>query len=221
MAPLRLRNLVSASTGLGRRRFDIFELEWTKEMLHSLCERRLALACGREDFRLEFLSEGLELVAWLEKYGGTSPRGWLDFLRAFLDAYLSQAVQHPLTSATTLDIHQRFPPRLRMDAAGECVFLGYHPIRDISASSVAILRYLYQHPARSCSKEELYYRGLRGLGKEPRAIGDPGREDPKTVEGIMDTALWRLRQSVEPEPKKPIYIVSTRGKGVIQLENAW
>jgi DNA-binding response OmpR family regulator len=103
----------------------------------------------------------------------------------------------------------------------EQVFLGYQPIADLSGSSLAILCYLYSHPDRSCNKEELYYRVLRGLDHEPRVPDDPDWEVPKNIQGAMDTALWRLRQSLEPNPSEPIYIVSSRGKGIIRLENTW
>lgn len=221
MAPLALKNLVSASTGLARRRFDEFTLEWSAETLRALCERRLAFACSRERFGLESLSRDPSLLSWLEMYGGTAPRGWLEFLRVFLDAYLSQPLQKPLPPETVADLHKRFPPRLRMDENGEHVFLGYQPVKDISGSSLVLLRYLYRHPERSSRKDELYYRGLRGLDHQPRAYGDAGWEDPKTSEGVIDTAVWRLRQVLEPNPKEPIYVVSERGKGTIRLENAW
>lgn len=221
MAPLRLKNLISTSTGLARRRFDTFDLEWPVDALRLLCERRLALACGEELFRLESLSEDAGLIPWVEEYGGCTPRGWLEFLRPFLDAYLAQPKRKPLSPETTAELRCRFPPRLRMDSSLQKVFLGYKPISGLSESSLSILRYLYTHPDRACSKEELYYRGLRGLGHQPRISTDTGWEEPKTVEGVMDTALWRLRQSLEPDPKRPVYIISDRGKGIIRLENAW
>lgn len=221
MAPLRMKNLVSTATGLTRRRFEIFELSWPSENLLALCERRLALAFGRETFSLVDLSMDSGLLPWLEKYGGSSPRGWLEFLRLFLDAYLAQPQPRPLTPEATANLRRRFPPRLRMDAALKNIFLGYFLVQGLSESSLNILRYLYIHPERACDKVELYYSGLRGLERPPRAFTDPGWEDPKTIEGVMDTALWRLRQGVEPDPKQPVYIVSHRGKGIVRLENTW
>lgn len=221
MAPLRMKNLISTATGLTRRRFEIFELSWSTEALRGLCERRLALACGKATFRLEDLSAGPDLLPWLAKYGGPSPRGWLEFLRPFLDAYLAQPERSPLTPEATADLRRRFPPRLRMDTNLGHVFLGHFRVSGLSESSLNLLRYLYTHPDRACDKEELYYRGLRGLGHTPRAPDDPAWELPDTVEGVMDTALWRLRQALEPNPKQPVYVVSERGKGVVRLENTW
>ncbi len=221
MAPLRMKSLISAATGLTRRRFEIFELTWPAEALRHLCERRLALACGKDSFRLEELSEDAGLLTWLAKYGGSSPRGWLEFLRPFVDAYLVQTEQGPLTPEATADLQRRFPPRLRMDAALQKVFLGHFPVSGLSESSLNLLRYLYMHPDRACDKQELYYRGLRGLDHQPRSTEDSAWELPDTVEGIMDTALWRLRQALEPNPKQPVYVVSERGKGIVRLENVW
>ncbi len=219
MAPDRLRNLVSTSTGLARRRFEIFDLEWPKELLLKICDIRLALACDQANFRLAWLSADPGFADLLEKYGGGAPRGWLEFLRPYLDSYLQQPQRRPLTPAVTAEISRRFPPRLRMDAAGEVVTLGYWAAPELTASSLAILRYLYRHANRACPKEELYYRGYRGLAYEPRSPAEAGWEAQKTVEGIMDTALWRLRQALEPDPKRPIYIVSQRGKGIVRLLN--
>ncbi|MEZ0397190.1 MAG: hypothetical protein ABWK53_12280 [Anaerolineales bacterium] len=221
MAPLRMKNLISTATGLTRRRFEIFELDWPADALRALCERRLVLACGREPFGLDELSSDPDLLPWLAKYGGASPRGWLEFLRPFVDAYLQQPARRPLTPEAVADLQRRFPPRLRMDAALKNVFLGHSLVAGLSESSLNLLRYLYTHPGRACDKEELYYRGLRGLDHQPRSTDDPAWEPPDTVEGVMDTALWRLRQALEPNPKQPVYVVSERGKGVVRLENVW
>ncbi len=221
MAPLRMKNLISMASGLTRRRFDIFDLAWPAESLRALCERRLALACGLEMFGFEELSQDSGLLTWLEKYGGASPRGWLEFLRPFLEAYLAQPEKRPLTIEATADIQRRFPPRLRMDDDLKNVFLGNFPVSGLSESSLNILRYLYLHPNRACDKAELYYRALRGLERQPRSLDDPAWEIPDTVEGVMDTALWRLRQTLEPNPKQPVYVVSERGRGIVRLENAW
>ena len=221
MAPLRMKNLVSTATGLTRRRFEIFELSWPSETLRTLCEQRMAIALGKESFGFSDLSTDSDFLPWLEKYSGHSPRGWLEFLRPFLDAYLAQPQPCPLTPEATAELRRRFPPRLRMDADLKNVFLGHYLIRDLSESSLNIIRYLYTHPERACEKEELYYCGLRGRERLPRVPTDPGWESPKAVEGVIDTALWRLRQALEPDPKQPIYIVSHRGKGIVRLENTW
>ena len=44
------------------------------------------------------------------------------------------------------------------------------------------------------------------------------KELAKEFEGTLDTALWRLRGAIEPDPKDPLYVVTRRGQGV-RLEN--
>jgi DNA-binding response OmpR family regulator len=59
----------------------------------------------------------------------------------------------------------------------------------------------------------------KGLDYEPRVSEDKNWENRKVWERIVDTTINRLRAVVEPDPQKPIYLLSERGKGFIKLEN--
>ena len=62
------------------------------------------------------------------------------------------------------------------------------------------------------SKKELYFRVFRGLDRVP-GPGDSEYEAPHYV-GLIDTNLWRLRQVIEPDPRKPVLLITRRGRGV-------
>jgi DNA-binding response OmpR family regulator len=119
-----------------------------------------------------------------------------------------------------IEISRHHPPRLHIDLATDRVFVGYGEVHDLQPGAYKLLRYLYEHRPRTCSRSELYYRAHLGLDHEPRSHEDREWEDPTKWGGIVDTHLWRLRQKIERDPKRPLYIISERGRGV-HLEHIW
>ena len=77
-----------------------------------------------------------------------------------------------------------------------------------------LLVYLYHKRGQYCSREELYYLALEAREQIPSS-----REidwEPLTAwRGRLDTALYRLRQAIEPDPRHPLYVVAQRGRGVM------
>ena len=206
--------------GVLTRRFKTYHIKWQEEELIRLTERRAALLLKR-DVSLTQLCKDDAWFQWLKKYAGVSPRGWLDLTRPILASYLEKGKS--LSKTEWLDVYRQSPPLLRLDLETGHVFIGYGKV-DVSAIGYKLLAYLYENRHRSCTKSELYYRALRELAKEPRIKEDAGWEDFSSWEGIMDTALWRLRLAVEwnkCEDANPLYIVSERGRGQIHLENTW
>jgi len=101
------------------------------------------------------------------------------------------------------------------------VFIGYGEVA-VTGIGYKLLEYLYENRHRPCTKSELYYSAHKGLPREPHDKEDDGWEDIPAWEGILDTALWRLRQVIEWDNRKsadPLYIVSERRRGQIRLEN--
>jgi DNA-binding response OmpR family regulator len=58
-----------------------------------------------------------------------------------------------------------------------------------------------------------------GRTEEPRTHDDHGWEDPNAWSNVLDNAILRLRRIIEPDPRRPIYILTDRGWGV-KLEHA-
>ena len=205
-APVRLKPLLAQSSGVVRRRFDLYSLTWTSEELRLLLERRLAGAFGRTDFSLKELCAASKWPAWLAEYGGGIPRGWLELARPVVDEYIRQG--RTLSKAEWQATIRTYPPQLRIDLRQEKVFLGYKEIANVTPTAYRILHCLYTHHQRRCSREELV---RHVFGEE--AFNTDWRSQ-------IDTAIWRLRKAIEPDSKKPIYVVTQRGRG-IGLHHAW
>lgn len=73
--------------------------------------------------------------------------------------------------------------------------------RELSADQYALVVFLCQHPGTICTKDEI-----------ARAVWPELSE-----EGVTDAQIYqlvsRVREKVEPDPKKPRYIVTVRGQG--------
>lgn len=206
------------SRGVVTRRFKMYNLNWHEEELIRMVEKRVSLTLKREHILLGELCKDEAWFHWLKRYSGDTPRGWLDLTRPILAAYIKKGKS--LSKIEWLDIYRQSPPPLRLDLEAGHVLIGHGKV-DVSAISYKLLAYLYENRHRSCAKSELYYCAHKELAKEPRAKEDAGWEDISSWEGMIDTALWRLRQAVEwdKDESSPLYIISERGQGKIRLEN--
>jgi DNA-binding winged helix-turn-helix (wHTH) protein len=220
MIPTDIKPAIVNSGGIVRRRLEIYQLEWSSDKLIALLERRLAVVCQRDTCTLSDVCEDESLIDWLDYYGGQFPRGWLELVRTLVETYVARGAKQPLTRAEWLDIQHRHPPRLWLDMATNRVFLGHGEIADIQPGIYKILSYLYEQRPRLCTRSELFYKAYRGLSYEPNTHDDPGWESTKDWGSVIDTLLWRLRKTLEPDPRHPRYIISKRGQGV-RLDNVW
>jgi hypothetical protein len=219
VVPTAIEAALTDSGGVRRRRLDAYRLEYPVERLIVIVERRIAVALGRDTFRLHDLCDSEELVVWLEHCGGRSPRAWLSLVGPLVDAYIADNRQFALSIEECVEIFRRHPPMLSLDLSTERVYIGDGELTGLSPISYKMLRYLYEQ-RRTVERAELCYRVCRGLSDVPRAHEDTGWEDPATWTGYLDTIVWRLRKEVELYVKKPIYIVTERSKG-LRLENVW
>jgi len=205
--------------GVVTRRFKTYNLKWQEEELIRIAEKRVAPMLKRDKLSLTELCRDEAWLQWLKRYAGDTPRGWLDLTRPILAAYVKKGKS--LSKTEWLDVYRQSPPPLRLDLETSHVFIGCGEV-NVSGIGYKLLAHLYENRLRSCTKSELYYRAYKGLAKEPRSKEDTGWEDTTSWEGMIDTALWRLRQLIEWDPREnavPLYIVSERGRGQIRLEN--
>ena len=218
--PSRLEAQLVGLGGLERRRLDCFRLEWEIPALRQIVERRLALATGDPSLRLEDLCSAPAWLPWLEKVGGAIPREWLEQVRPVLERYLSDRC--PVDEATWRTLRRKYPPRLYLDEAEEVLLVGGReiPLSELSGHPLDLLRYLYPRANRTVSRPELYFRACRGLPAIPRVPDDEGYEEEANYRGLLDTALWRLRRAIEPDPGDPVLLRTLRGQGV-RLEVRW
>ena len=204
--------------GVVTRRFKTYHIKWQEEELIRMVEKRAALILNRESFVLGELCKDDDWIQWLRQYAGDTPRGWLDLTRPLMEAYIKK--KKSLSKPERLGIYRQSPPPLRLDSEAGRVFLGYGEVA-VSTASYKLLEHLYENRHRSCAKSELYYLVVKDLAKEPKNKEDFGWEDTSSWEGMIDTALWRLRQLIEwdKDESSPLYIISKRGQGKIHLDN--
>lgn len=217
-APTILETQLAASSGISRRRLDVLRLNWSAGTLRQMVEARLANARGLAQSTLTDLCATDHLSQWLKRYGGNNPRAWLELARPYVAAYFAGG-ERPLTADDCLAIARAHPPLLHVDLTTDQVFLGHSEVTTLQPATYRLLRYLYVHRARPCTRNELYYRACRELDHEPRTPGDRDYESPNEWRDNMDTMLWRLHKQLEPHFKPPLYVVAV-GSGV-QLQHAW
>lgn len=220
--PAALEPTVGRAGGVVRHRAETFNLrwQWRPATLQAMVEKRLAWALGRPAFTLADLCELSSLSEWLQRCAANSPRGWLQFARPFLSAYLAagqgSVEVKPLSQKACREVQRRHPPRLYLDEATGRVTVGLRTVENLPAGPYALLRHLYRSRGKVCSWHELYRVYVEAY---PDSVADP---DAKRAEyaGTLDTALWRLRQEIEPDPKHHVLLVTVKQLGV-RLDNAW
>jgi DNA-binding winged helix-turn-helix (wHTH) protein len=223
LMPAKLDHSLSRASGIQRRRIDLHRLRWPTHKLIALVEKRLALASKGKVRSLADLCEDEELITWLERCGGNTPRGWLEQIRPLVAAYFERVEAGqggPISRQEWVEIRQRHPPLLILDKEERQVTIGRREVNDLSAGLFELLEYLYDRSGQICSKSEIYYRLQREMDHEPVSLADPDWEIPKTYEGQIDTMIWRLREALEPNPRNPVFIITVKGRGV-RLDNAW
>ncbi len=208
--PLSWRASLQTTPAIHTRRLEEYVLEWTQDELLAIVNRRLALAMGTGR-QLQDLAPDCKLPDWFRRYAGTNPRRWLVLARDLLWAY-EQAGNRPLTPAAWRQLSRRLTPSLYLKSTEPgVVYVGSHRV-ELPHSLYQVLAYLYSQD-RICSRDELYFIAYKALPKIPRP-GEAGWEEPSAWRGVIDTVLWRLRHSIEPNPDQPLFIQTVRGQGV-------
>lgn len=206
-----LKSALHKTGGVERHRAAETDLIWSAEELQAVLEKRLEYALSSKKTSLDSLCDGDVFLTWLKEYGGASPRIWLELTAPLMTEYRKHNKQ--LTSAQTREFTLQHPVPLRLNRERQEVWLGEKCITASSPLEFRVLECLSAHPGEITSLEELYYYVYKELNTVPDK-GDPAWTHPKTWRGAMDNVLLRIRQKIEPEPKKPIYLVTHHGKGV-------
>jgi len=209
--PASYKEFIKAASGVERHRVSESQLDWTQDALSGLLEKRLAVGFSQPDFKLSQLSEDPDFYAWLKQYGGQNPRTWLALAHPFVDAF--QVGQRPLKPESWQAIAQAHPPLLRLIVERQEVQIGESIVSIDSKNEFNILRYLYFHPEKICSLEEIYFCALNGLEQPPRKM-DKEWVHKSVWRPALDTALYRLRKKIEQQPGNPVYLRTHPHKGL-------
>jgi hypothetical protein len=216
--PASLEPSLVASSAVERQRVSVFRLHWSGQELKEIAARRLALAAGMEKaaFKMIFTDEH-RLTDWFHRCAGASPRAYLEAMRPILAHYLEIAAHEkarPLKEEEWLRARRHSALRFVFDPDSGELTVGARKVPDLTVAEVAILRYLYRYRDQVVSKERLYRDVILPFYGDA-FIQDPAGLHPADYEDAINTALWRLRKAIEPDPKKPTFLISERDKGVV------
>jgi len=203
--------VVRQSRSFHRRRLVIAQLQWSEGELMQLVERRLAILLGRSEARVEEIAPVDALLEQLRIHEPT-PRAWIEAFRPFVEAFFLHGAAVPLTAETFTLLIRPTTPQLRI--SGDQILINGRDVSPISPQSRQILDYLFARRGLTCTRAEIYYCALRG---KPTALkkGEIGYEDPARWRSTVDTALNRLREAIEPNPKQPVLLITKRGEGIM------
>jgi hypothetical protein len=215
--PAKLKESLASTGVVNRRRVDVYPLSWSVEDLTEIVVRRTAVAAGEPVSGLTEICEDIELVRWLERTGGDSPRGWLECVTPLVAQYLRR--RRRISTQEWKAIRTKSPPPLVFNDEDESVTVGWRCIDDLPEVPLALLRYLYDHRNRVCTRDELYHQAYLSA-RYPDAPPEERREYPEEYDGVLDTVISRLRQKIEPDPRPPIYVVTKRDRGY-KLDHVW
>ncbi len=207
-----LSPIVEQSPVITRRRADLSRLQWSMPALESIVTRRLKLVFDDEN-ALERFYKKPALLRWLARLGGDTPRGWLATLAPLLFEH-EQICEHtrevrPFTQEEWRSFCKRHLPPMAYDDKTATVTLGSYKVT-LSQGENALFGYLWERRGKLCGRDELYKAYVNALYEftpQEKILQSDTR-------GILDTALYRLREALEPDPDAPIFIITQRGKGV-------
>jgi hypothetical protein len=207
-----------------QRIFPYYLRQWDATSLQEIINARLSLAVGQSSFTLSQLCNEPELLQWLQWVGDSSPREWLEQVRPLVESYLAAPTKQPIDQATWYEIRHQNPPRLYLDHEGKQIMVGARQISltELPAKAYEILRYLYERPSGYITtRAELYYRCYKDLDYIPQPL-DKFYEGPEEYRGMIDTALYRIREAIEPDPSRRdhVLLLTVRGHGV-RLNTRW
>lgn len=220
--PSTLERYLSGVSGITRRRVGVHYLHWSPQKLEKVVLQRLRKALGYIVDSLNEICADKTLLTWLERCGGYTPAGWLEAMRPLVAAYVEQqraGKRCPLTKEEWLEIRRRHPPQLSLDREHRRVRVGERVSKELTEQQFALFEYMYNHSGTTCTRSELHFLADLKLAHEPVA-GEPNYEAPNDYSGQLETAIWRLREALEPDPKHPFFIITAKGKGY-RLENAF
>jgi hypothetical protein len=192
-------------------------ISWEQKHLRMMIEKRIQLALGDNRIRADQIYSADELFSWLEACSGLSPRGWLEYFRPIFatvwEIYASEGLRK-LKKDEWVTARKRSSLRLRFYPNSNQVVIGMNSPQTLSQEEMAIFAYLYENEGRYCSKREIYNKAYlpfntKGQGRE---IG-PQDDLPKEYDDLVNTAIHRLRKSIEPLPKEPVFITMKKNLG--------
>ena len=217
LLPMELERALTEIPARVKGRVMTSRISWETKHLRMMIEKRLHLALGDDRVQVNQIYPANELFAWLEACGGLSPRGWLEYFRPIFatvwENYTSEELRR-LRKDEWITARKRSSLQLKFYPDSNEVVIGMNSPRTLSQEELAIFSYLYKNESRYCSKRDIYNKAYlpfntKGQNKE---IG-PQDDLPKEYDDLINTAIHRLRKSIEPVPKDPVFLTMKKNLG--------
>jgi hypothetical protein len=206
-----LYDLVRTSEVISRRRVELVHLRWPQDLLEQIVIHRLQHVLGKGT-DLGILCQRNSLLAWLSGCGGESPQAWLRMITPAIWQILQIKVQEgefrAMTPQEWKEVRSRNLPDLTYDLQTGKVKIGWRTV-ELKPAEEVLFRYLLEHRGKVCSPGDLYQ-----VYKQHNYPNTPPDELEVTDRGMMDNALYRLRNAIEPDPRDPILLITRRRKGI-------
>jgi DNA-binding winged helix-turn-helix (wHTH) protein len=119
-------------------------------------------------------------------------------------APLKYALFSRLFGDCILNLELQAGNQIEVDRGRRIVQVGDRRIEHLSRLTFRLIDYLEQHRGQSCSRAELTHY----LYPDELEVDGTGSAD-----GRLDTIVTRLRKAVEPDPRRPRYVITDRGHG--------
>lgn len=210
--PFELLETLRESPAVRLDRLEQYHLEWQHDHLVRMLRSRLQVFSGGRISSLDAVAEvdaAGRVDAQLARWACGSPRNLLLLGDTLLAIHCDQEGDpEPLLTGEDLQgVPDRFEreygplvPPLSIDEKQQEVFIGGRPIKDkLSSLEYSLLWFLYQSAGEVKSKDDIYlavYQTTDGVSDE-----------------AIDSLVFRLRQKIEVDPKRPAYLVTERGRG--------
>ncbi len=206
--PLEVADTLAARFG----RLKPYYLEWRDDHLVRMLQSRLQAFSGGRIASLDAIA-GVDVAGRIDsqvvRWAHGSPRNLLLLGDTLLAIHCDQEESHQplLTEEDLQEVPDRFKreygplvPPLSIDEKQQKVLISGRPIREkLSLLEYDLLWFLYQNAGEVKSKDDIYlavYQTTEGVSDE-----------------AIDSLVFRLRQKIEVDPKKPAYLVTQRGRG--------
>lgn len=220
--PLELEGDLGETTAIKKERASETRIAWDVKQLQVMIERRLRFALDDEQIRADQIYPANQLFPWLEGCGGLSPRGWLEYFRpilaTFWEIYNSEGLSRLEKREWMLDeeewkaARKRSSLRLRFKPEESQIVVGMNSPRTLSQEELAIFSYLQKNEGRYCSKRDIYNKAYLPFVTQGQGE-DLTSDDVFRYEDLINTAISRLRKTIEPLPKEPAFLTTKKDRG--------
>lgn len=220
--PLELEGELGETTAIKKERAAETCIAWDAKQLQFIIEKRLHFALNDEWIQLDQVYRIDKLLSWLAGCGGLSPRGWLEYFRpiftTFWEKYNSEGLSRLKKREWVLDemewtaARKRSPLRLKFKPETSQIIIGMNSPRTLSQMELTFFSYLYNNEGLYCSKRDLYNGAYLPFVNQGHKEDTPYNE-VSLYENLIDTAIYRLRKTIEPLPKDPVFLITKKDRG--------